>query len=255
MVQLQRTFKESYVKALRDAVKSGEAVPKYSAESFEIDESQVKRLANVYEPTGLAEKMEAACDNDFKAAVAVYEAYKDISPLLASSESFWAYLTHTTLFKYTQNRWPKVKNNSASTVYILSHWFIGGKGILRNAIASLWWGMHLTVDEEREDKYELSRILFSNFNMRIVNLGSSLLIRHREAMIGILEFMRDNPDVMLDPRLIFIAKYFNRLGSSRQLAYLDRHFFYDKLLSMKDRIMLIDTREDTSVNELYNDNN
>ena len=122
-MQLQKTFKESYMKTLRDAVKSETSIPLYGNDAFEIDTTQVKRLANVYAPEGLVEKLEKVWEDDFKSAVAIYEAYKNISPLLASNEAFWAYLTHVDLFSYTQKRWPKVMDKDCSVEYILDHWF------------------------------------------------------------------------------------------------------------------------------------
>ena len=149
-MQLQKTFKESYMKTLRDAVKSGVAIPLYGNDVFEVDTTQVKRLANVYAPEGLAEKLEVDWESDFKSAIHIYEAFENISPLLASNEAFWAYLTHVDLFSYVQKRWPKVKDNDCSIDYILDHWFLGANGLLRNAIASMWWSVYNTDDEERE---------------------------------------------------------------------------------------------------------
>lgn len=88
-MELQKTFKESYMKTLRDAVKSGEAIPLYAKDSFEIDQTQIKRLANVRKPeNNVAERMVELYNDDFKAAVLLYESYRDISPLLASNETF-----------------------------------------------------------------------------------------------------------------------------------------------------------------------
>lgn len=257
MLQLQKTFKESYMKTLRDAVKSGESLPLYSCDSFTIDETQVKRLANVYAPDGLEDKLIPTSDGDFQSAIAIYEAYKDISPLLASNETFWAYITHTTLFNYAQKRWPKVLDKTASVDYVLDHWFIGSNGLLRNAASALWWGVYSTVDEDRDNKYELTEILFKNYTLRVVTLGSYTLIRHRKAMLGILEFLKDNPDIMdkgFEYKGQFITKYFNRLGSSKQLVYMEKDFFYDTLVKIKERIMKVATREDINNDYLYNDN-
>lgn len=255
-MQLQKTFKESYMKTLRDAVKSGDAIPLYSRESFEVDATQVKRLANVYAPEGLAEKLNETWNDDFQSAIAIYEAYKDISPLLASNEAFWAYLTHVDLFTYTQKRWSEVMGNNCSSNYILDHWFIGVQGILRNAIASLWWSVYNTVDETRENKYELTEILFKSFTLRVVTFGAYQLIRHREAMIGILSFLHDNPDVTgngFEYRGRFISKYFNRLGAVKQLAYLKRDFFYDICTNMKDKILKVTRLEQVGDESLFND--
>ena len=255
-MQLQKTFKESYTKTLRDAVKSGETIPLYGGESFDVDVSQVKRLANVYAPEGLIDKLLAAGENEFQAAVAIYEAYKDISPLLASNESFWAYLTHVDLFEFTQNRWPKVKEPDCSADYIIDHWFIGANGILRNAPASLWWSVYNTIDETRNDKYELTEIYFKNYTLRVVSMGTSQLIRHREAMIGILSFLKDNPKITnnaFEYRGQFITKYFNRLGAVKQLAYLKRDYFYKTCEKLKDKILSVTTRSQLTDETLYND--
>lgn len=255
-MQLQKTFRESYMKTLRDAVKSEVAIPLYGAETFEVDQTQVKRLANVYAPEGLAEKLDEVWKDDYKSAIAVYEAYQNISPLLASNEAFWAYLTHVDLFSYAQKRWPEVKNSSCSANYILDHWFIGGKGVLRNAIGSLWWSVYNTIDETRSNKYELTDILFKNYNVRVISLGTYILIRHREAMIGILSFFRDNPiftNSSFDARVLFITKYFNRLGAAKQLAYLKRDYFYHTCENLKDKILSVTSRAKSKDESLYND--
>lgn len=257
-MQLQKTFKESYMKTLRDAVRSGVAIPLYSKDNFEVDTTQVKRLANVYAPEGLVEKLENVWEDDFNSAVAIYEAYKNISPLLASNEAFWAYLTHVDLFSYAQKRWPKAKESDCSAEYILDHWFIGANGLLRNAIASMWWSVYNTVDETRENKYELTEVLFKNYTLRIITFGSYQLIRHREAMLGILSFLKDNPEIIdnaLENRGNFIMKYFNRLGAVKQLSYMKRDFFYNICASMKDKILNVTSRDQLKNESLYNDLN
>lgn len=255
-MQLQRTFKESYMKSLRDAVKAEIAIPLYKADYFEVDTTQVKRLANVYAPEGLADKLKEVWNDDFKAAVAIFEAYKNISLLLASNEAFWAYLTHVDLFSYAQKRWPKVKDSYCSSEYIIDHWFLGSNGLLRNAIASMWWSVYNTVDEERDNKYELTEILFKNYTLRVITFGSYSLIRHREAMIGILSFLKDNPEILnnaLEYRGQFITKYFNRVGAVKQLAFLKRDYFYSKCVVLKDKILSITSRNQLSDESLYND--
>ena len=255
-MQLQKTFNESYMKTLRDAVKSGIAIPLYKAESFEVDATQVKRLANVYAPEGLAEKLNEVWESDFQSAIAIFEAYSNISPLLASNETFWTYLTHVDLVSYAQKRWPKVTDDDCRADYIIDHWFMGAKGLLRNAIASMWWSVYNSIDNERENKYELTEILFKSYTLRVITFGSYLLIRHREAMIGILSFLKDNPEITanaFDYRGRFISKYFNRLGAVKQLAYMKRDFFYEICSSMKDKIISVTKQEQLSDESLYND--
>ena len=100
---LQKTFCESYVKTLRDRIVAGISIDDYFKNEFPYDKSMVKPLAGVYQPVGLVDKMNP--DDDLESAKVVYEAYKNISPLLASNENFWIYLTHVDLFSYVQKRW------------------------------------------------------------------------------------------------------------------------------------------------------
>ena len=256
-MELQKTFKDSYITTLKDQVKSGVAIPLYGPDAFEVDETQVKRLAAVYAPEGLREKMLQYVNDDFMGAKTLYEAYSNISPLLASNESFWAYLTHTTLFKYMQQRWSNVLDGTSTSNYILDHWFVSSQGLIRNALANLWWNIHNTIDSTREDPYELSEIVFKNYTLRTMTFGISTLIRHREAMIGILEFLKENPTITAESfenRGRFIVKYFNRLGAVKQLAYLERDYFKTKCESMKEKILSISTRDQVVNDEsLYND--
>lgn len=176
-MELQKTFKDSYITTLKDQVKSGVAIPLYGQDAFEVDETQVKRLAAVYAPEGLREKMLQYVNDDFMGAKTLYEAYSNISPLLASNESFWAYLTHTTLFKYMQQRWSNVLDGTSTSNYILDHWFVSSQGLIRNALANLWWNIHNTIDSTREDPYELSEIVFKNYTLRTMLVTAGAIKR------------------------------------------------------------------------------
>lgn len=244
-MELQRILKDNYLYSLKQQVLSGESLPLYDGETFEVDSSQTHTI-NIYAPQGLAEKMDPT--DDFKSAVALFEEYKGVTPLIATMESFWAYVTHTDLFEYTKKRWQakseeeeKRKNN------IIDHWFIGPNGVLRNAVASLWWSIYLTTDEEREYKYELSRIFFKNETVRVRVMGTTLFIRHREAMVGLLSFLADNPEISeehFENRGRYISLYINRLGAVKQLSGLDRNFFRKTCENIKDDILAIKTRDD-----------
>ena len=256
-MELQKAFKHTYLAEMKDRLMSGTSLPLYSANEFVLDNPQLKRIVGIYPPDGLSDRMLQAADNDFEAAVILYEAYQNITPITAISEEFWAYLTHTSLYQYTQNRWPKVKEPDCTSQYVLDHWFLDQPGrALRNSGASLWWSIHNTIDSTRKNKYELSEILFKNYTLRVVNFGSYQLIRHREAMIGILQFLKDNPIILnnnLEVRNRFIFKYFNRLGAVKQLAYLDRDYFYNTCVNIKDKILSITSYEDLEDNSLYNE--
>lgn len=225
-MELQRLFKSSYLEELRNHIQ----IPEYQQDVFEYDISMVKPLANIYKPDGLIDKLDPY--DDYKSAVALFDAYKDISPLVASLPNLWVYLCHADLFPYVQKRWPKVKDNDVDVNYILNHWHENPHNFMRTTFAGLWWHTYLTYDDGRTNPYELTEVLFKSQDFRTLRFGELGLIRHRPAMIGVLEFLIDNPTVLenaFDARGQYISRYFNMLGGSKPLAYMDKDFFKRKL--------------------------
>ena len=245
MDKLQRTFSDSYVTNLKNDVKTGVSIEKYSADEFDIDTTKLKYVANVYTPTDLLENMMAS-QNDFEAAVILYEAYKDIPLVLASNEAFWTYLCHTELFEYCKKRYP-VDDAKNKTSHILDHWFFGN-GYNRNTLAQLWWGVQETFDEKCMDNpYHLTEIFFRNYSFRVI--WFTKMLRTKQGLLGILDFLEENQDIMeesFEHRGFFIAKYFNRLGGTKQISFLPREFFKKELESIKGTILAIKSRNDVS---------
>ncbi len=236
---LQKVFKESYVETLRSNVNP----EKYRGDSFEYDPAEVRLMANVHQPDGLNDRLNP--NNDLESAITLFEEYNELTPLSASRMELWTYLTHVDLFGYMQKRFPEVFTDKGDVKYIQERWFRSSKGMIRSSLAGLWWSVYCSVDESREDKYELTRMLFQNDSIRTHYFGASTIFRLREAMIGILDFLVDNPDVSevhFSSRCIYIAQYFNRLGAVKQLAYMDRNFFREELIKKKDVLKTITSK-------------
>lgn len=242
MDKLQQTFTNSYIAQLTNDVKSGASIEKYTKDSFEFDQSALRYVAKVYTPTGLLESMLNAT-SDYDAAILLYEAYKDIPLVLASNEAFWAYLCHVDLFEYCKKRYP-VDDAKNKITHIIDHWFFG-KSHTRNTLASLWWGVHESIDQENsENPYHLTKIFFKNYSFRVIWL--TVMLRTKQGLLGILDFLEANPDVTdtaFEHRGLFIAKYFNRMGGAKQLSLLPRSFFSKELEKVKDVILSILSRE------------
>lgn len=236
---LQNTIGRVYAEQLQREVEQN--ISLYGGESFAIDESKLLVIPGVNHAEGLLEKMLAAT-NDFEAAIALYEAYPTLTPLLATQGAFWVYLAHTELFPYVQKRWPLVKKGEASKNYILDHWFFA-RGLVRQALSGLWWAVHNTIDNENPtDKYKYTKFLLNYYTLRVVRLGPTKLMRHKEAVIGMIEYLLDTQNDSdasnsMEDRVNFVVSYFNKLGATKQLAYLDRGFFYDELSNVHDELM------------------
>jgi hypothetical protein len=239
---VQRTFKREYVDELAAAVKNGYELERYAAESFDYDSNQVVIIPTLRYPEGLIDRMIPDASADCDSAIALYEAYPTLTPLQASDRAFWAYLSHVDLFQYVQTRYPKVKEPDFDSIpYVYDHWFCGEYWYWRHPLASLWWFVYLTIDEESTDKYKYTRFFFSNYVFR-TNFVKYSIARCKEAVFGYFQFLMDNPEVTasyMKSRNLFITKYLNKLGGSRLLSSLPREAFYNELTRIKPQILAI----------------
>ena len=254
--QLQKTFKDTYTKQLIDGVRSGRTINCYENADFVLDESKITYISGIYTPIGLQEKMITAAKGKEKhgadAAIELFKAYKGLSPLIASSESFWAYLCHTELNKFVQLDWP-LESAKNKQNFLLTHYFFS-KGPLENSLAGLWWSVYQTYDEDREkngkDPYELTRIFFKNYSFRVKWI--TVLFRIPNALKGILEYLLAHPEVMeshFENRIRFICKYFNMLGASKQLSALTKDYFMEEMEKLHPVVLTIRGRDDVQNKE------
>lgn len=245
MEELQKCLRESVVNCLKENIINGDSRDRYiNKEPFEFKDKDIIKLANIYKPQGLDKKMMKA-ETDYHAAIVLYEAYPNLTPVLASYEPFWTYLTHIDLYEYTSKRrqWTK----ESSTDSMIDYWCFGSAPLFRNAVANLWWSVYRTVDEERDDKYEITKLFFRNIRIRTREFGASLFSRNKEALIGILEFVSENEDLFkesYEEKMRYLSKYFNRLGAIKELSFLGKYDFKNICEQIKEDMSLIKSRED-----------
>jgi hypothetical protein len=241
-MEKQLIFKEKYLLKLKAEIKAETSLENYRSNNFVYDKKQVLMMPNIVKPSGLVEKLNVK--DDFETAVLLFEAYKNLEPIQAADERFWVYLTHVDLYPYMIKRWEKVHKSISgfSNDYILEHWFFG-KGMLRNALAGLWWSVYLSIDEKRgSDKYELTKILFRQLDFSTRTLGSYRLGRHKEAVIGILEFIKENEKLFstaFEKKTRYITKHLNLVGGVKPISYYDRSFFKSELKKVAANIAAV----------------
>ncbi len=245
---LQKVFKKSYMDHLRQNIN----VEDYLKDKFPYEEDQCVQLAGIIAPEydlleavmPFAERsiakdsntrMKENALNEFEVAKIIFEAFPNLTPIFAQQDDLWVYLTHAELFPYVQKRWPELSITMVDVQknYIINHWFHNPNNFLRTTFAGLWWHTYLSIDLERSDKYELTKVFFSTGqDFRTLRFGEISLIRCREAMIGVLEFLAENPDLVESnfvARGQYISRFFNKLGAYKELAYLKRDFFKKQL--------------------------
>jgi len=227
---LQTILTKSYIEQVFDDVRMEKNLDGFLQESFPYDERQLLVTPQVKKPEGLAEKMIPTTDGDFQSAVALYEAYKGLKPLQAINTQLWESLSLTNLFPYMQKRW-SLKESTDLKATILNHFTVRAHGLLRQGLSGLWWLVHHTVDESRDNRYELTEVLFKNYTLRFIRFGAGRVIQHKEAAIGILQYIKDHEkDISsLESVANGLTSYFNKLGAVKQLTYMDRDFFYQEM--------------------------
>lgn len=72
-------------------------------------------------------------------------------------------------------------------------------------------------------------------------------------MIGVLEFLIENPEIFqnaFDARGQYISRYFNLLGGTKPLAFMDKSYFKSVLKEIKPRLLAIKSIQDVQNKKL-----
>ncbi len=240
----QQLFKDRYVTKLKQDISSGASVDHYRSGNFVYDKTQTLIIPNIEAAPMLLTRLDDAND-DFNSAVSIYEAFKDLKLIQAADPRLWVYLAHVDLYPYMIKRWDDayLGKSSNPSKYILDHWFLASSAqssLLRHALSGLWWAVYLSVDESKgEEKYELTKILFRQLDFPTRTLGTYKLGRHKEAVLGILEFIHENEPlfaIKFEDKTRFVTKHLNIIGGIKPIAYFDRHFFKSELAKISDQI-------------------
>lgn len=109
--------------------------------------------------------------SDLENTKIVYTALRHLSPLQASDERLWAYLTHVTFWDYMRKRWPveQYEGKSATLPENIQARYLymsdRPRALVRNGIARLWWYGFTSYDEHRADPFELTAVLLKNLDV------------------------------------------------------------------------------------------
>lgn len=253
---LQKVFKPDYILKLKNEIDP----ENYNQQVFTYDNTQVRTLVGVQHTDNLLDLLDPTSDGDMQTAIAIYEAFENISPVFATQEDLWVYLTHVDLFDYVKTRW-KISPDltfEEKINHIEHHWFRDKFQFMRTTFAGFWWDVRLTVSPELEDRYELTRYLFKNTEFRTSSFGELPLIRHEGAMKGILEFIRDNEKMFssgFNAKARYIRHLFDILGGYKNLASLPKEFFYSTLDKKKEIINEVHEARDVKAGaSIYSEN-
>lgn len=229
----QTILKKSYIEKVFEDVENGIGLDQFRKDMLPIEEENLLVTPHVNHPENLLTQLDPTTEGDFKTATSIYNAYSSLTPLQAINPQFWESLTLTDLFPYMQKRWglKEAKDDDELKKAILNHFSMKSHGLMRHGLGGLWWLVHLTVDENRDNRFELTEMIFKNYTLRYIRLGVGKVIQHKEAAIGILQYIKDNEPHITSMENVSnaLTSYFNKLGAVKQLTFLDRYFFYKEM--------------------------
>lgn len=170
---------------------------------------------------------------DSKNAQLIYDNLSFLSESQASDERLWAGLCIGNFWKYTQYRW-EIKKKCTPDSIKQHYMFAYGarRSLIRNAIARLWWIGRLTYDENRSDKYELTKFMCEHNDhiMHILERNTSNNPMIIQAFIdGILVARSEGLNINTDA-VGELAKYLNLLGGIYILDCLPKDRIKEKIL-------------------------
>lgn len=158
---------------------------------------------------------------DFENSKRLYLALKNLTPVQAADERLWVYLTHTVGWQYMRRRWnvdERPRDDEKRAEYIRDRYFFmpnRDRALVRNGIARLWTYAYVTYDPERDDPFELTRVLLQKLDIAQQLLERSFS-RVPALPRAVTEVVRTYPKTELDltDRNVFraIMRDINRVG-------------------------------------------
>lgn len=232
-----RILRENFVNRLRGSI--GENLQRYRSDkpwiellpggaSSSIDTTvEPAEELNLREPDGDDLK-------DIENAIHLHRSLSFLTPLQARDPRLWTRLAHVECWDYMRKRWDVERfghDKGKIERFILSRYFVAqnqSRALLRNGLARLWWYGHVTYDSERQNPYELTRVLLSTLDITQQILERSLG-RIPHVTTGFLEFLLLNKTKLLGPgdkKRVYIrqlAKYLNLRGGITLLDSLSKN--------------------------------
>lgn len=154
----------------------------------------------------------------------MYDAFKNLTPLQASNKYLWTYLCHLPQYsKYIQDRWMREARENT----IKNRFFVTTPGSLLNdnALSRLWWYGHLTYDNQSNNPYVLTEILFTNQTI-CTDVMDTFNRMNLNRMRGVLMAIKDFKDKIGENEGITeyfreCKKYLNHYAAVTTLEFLE----------------------------------
>jgi len=175
--------------------------------------------------------------DNYENGKALYESLP-LTPLQASDERFWVFLTHVTFKDYMLKLRPIDEQSTGK--YIKRHYFVpSSKFLFLNDISLLWWMFHFSAKtENKKDPYLHTRELFTmaDYTRHLFGgkIGRAKGVRH-----GVLSFVVKNPGVFKEFKAFkirFILRMLNQTAGNILISLLSEEEVFEILENNKGKI-------------------
>lgn len=155
-------------------------------------------------------------DIDIKNSITLYESLKDLPNYILCNEGFWMWLEFDKLYNETKE-FMEIKSEST----FLDHWTFNGsarRGIFFGVLSRMFYRVALSVDERKEDKYELTRWIIEKPE-RFRNLTWRTYSSEKHLVRGILRAEKKFAELYGENNKYYVevAKIVSMLGSVKLL--------------------------------------
>lgn len=189
-------------------------------------------------------------DVEIENAIILYEHLKDLPRYILIDERLWLWLELDKFYRVAIQAMPVTRDTTFAGMWLFSR---GKKrGLWFNEFSRSFFWVEFTVDESREDKYELTKFVFKN-RERIRHLTFDS--KYRSVVISTVRAEKDIYDKYISDPIYkstmekcelgidnhniytFIRKSLSLYGSARILDFMDENDLYDVIYQKLEKVV------------------
>ena len=176
---------------------------------------------------------------DFDNSVTLYNSLKDLPLYILTDEKFWAWINLTKGYRAAIQAMP-VKSDST----FADHWLFGQgnrRGVFFGVLSRCFFRVYLTVDENLDDKFELTKLIIENPE-RFRNLTWRSSSSQKHIVHGVIKAEKDIVDkygkLVKNSLYSDIAKYISLYCSVRLVDVIGEQDIYDIVYNYMEKRIL-----------------
>ena len=176
-------------------------------------------------------------------ALDFYENLEGLTPVMASDDLIWAWITHFRIHHYVMQRWP-LRNSSNVRDHIRNKWFITNQGSALwrdNAASRTWWIAHCSLKAEQGSSKTCSRheaLRHFAQNAEHYHTLMTYSFTRNETILGEIVYALVNDAAGINNRGLYqLVRRLNRAAGSRYLGVGPRNALKDAILDEVDDLM------------------